>query len=341
MFVDGGVVVYSASDLTIAAACEFGLLRRLDAKLGRRPLEIAEDPMRERAARMGDRHEAQLLLEMRERFGPWDPATGRGVAEIARPASYSVAALVAKHAETVEVLTTGADVVFQAGFFDGRFSGWADFVIREDRRYTVHDAKLARRAKVTALLQLAAYADQLISAGVPITEHVSLILGDRTVTTHKTADLLPVYRERRARLQELVDQHAAERGWVVWGDARYRACGRCEVCTPEVEASRDVLLVAGLRSTQRSHLQAAGITTIDDLAVADEVPGIATATLSVLRAQAGLQVAQDPPAPGGGSPTGAASFPAWSPLPTPSRVALSYIWMAVRQVHNCRVIGNA
>ena len=86
LLLDDGTVVYSASDLTVASSCEFGLLRRLDAKLGRiAPLELPEDAMRERAARLGDRYEEQVLTEMRARYGPWDPTTGRGVAEIVRP----------------------------------------------------------------------------------------------------------------------------------------------------------------------------------------------------------------------------------------------------------------
>lgn len=296
---DDGAVVYSASDLTVASSCEFGLLRRLDAKLGRTgPLELVEDAMRDRAARLGDRYEEQVLAELRDRFGPWDRATGRGVAEIVRPGrgSYNGAGLTAKHAETIDALRTGADVVFQAGFFDGRFSGWADFVIRDDDgvRYAVHDTKLARRAKVTALLQIAAYADQLLAEQIPVTEHVHLILGDRTTTEHRLDDLLPVYRERRARLERVLDEHVAETGPVAWGDPRYTACGRCDVCAVEVEATRDVLVVAGMRSTHRGHLRAAGITTVDELAADDrEVDGVPAATLATLREQARLQVAQD------------------------------------------------
>ena len=305
MLLADGVVVYSPSDLTIASSCEFDLLRRLDAKLGRTELILPVDAMRERAARLGDRHEAQILDRMRERFGPWDPTTGRGVAEIARPprGGHDRATLASKHAETISVLRTGADVVFQAGFFDGRFTGWADFVVREDGRYSVQDAKLARRAKVTALLQLAAYADQIVAAGIPITQHVSLLLGDGTISEHRVGELVPVYRKYRARLQEIIDEHCAEPGPVAWGDPRYRACGRCDVCGPEIEAARDVLLVAGLRALQRPALQAAGIATIDDLAASDaEVPGIAAATLATLRAQARLQLADEA---GGDLPDGA------------------------------------
>jgi len=294
-----GTVVYSASDLSVAADCEFALLRALDGKLGRTPpVELAQDAMLARLAELGDRHERQVLARLRHRFGPWDPSTGRGVVEIARPAradSRDPAALSAAREQTLAALRGGADVVFQAGFFDGRFSGWADFVVRSDdgAGYTVHDAKLARRAKVTALLQLAAYADQLLADGVPLAEDVHLVLGDRTVTDHRLDDLLPVYRVRRARLQHVVDAHVADDGPVAWGDERFRACLRCEVCTPELEARRDVLLVAGVRTTQRARLAAAGITTVEQLAAAeDEVAGMAPAALATLRAQARLQAAQ-------------------------------------------------
>ncbi|WP_448058693.1 TM0106 family RecB-like putative nuclease [Cellulomonas hominis] len=306
---DDGTLVHSASDLADAAVCELAVVRELDAKLGRLPaVEAAEDAMLARAASLGDVHEQRVLADYVARFGPWDPATGRGVAQIERPAHEdraSRAALEAKRAETLTVLRSGADVVFQAGFFDGRFGGWADFIVREgDGRYAVYDSKLARHARPTALLQLAAYADQLRAAGITVADRVHLILGDRTTTSHRLADLLPVYRERGARLQRMLDEHRAGPVTAAWGDPRYRACGRCEVCAPGVEAARDVLLVAGLRTTQRARLAAAGVTTIDALAAGDgPVEGIGLGTLDRLRAQARLQVLQDPPAGVGARPS--------------------------------------
>ena len=49
--------------------------------------------------------------------------------------------------------------------FDGRFVGFADFLVRDGEQYRLVDTKLARSAKVTALLQLAAYADALTEIG--------------------------------------------------------------------------------------------------------------------------------------------------------------------------------
>ncbi|KQY46223.1 bifunctional RecB family nuclease/DEAD/DEAH box helicase [Cellulomonas sp. Root137] len=285
---DGGLVL-SPSDLANAAACELAVLRNLDSRLGlAEPTPIAADAMLARVSALGTAHEDRVLQEYR--------ASGE-VVTIARPRYDEAgdrAALERVHAATLAALGSGADVIYQAGFFDGRFTGWADFVVREDGGWAVLDTKLARSAKVTALLQLAAYADQLIGAGIPVTDEVHLILGDRTRSSHRLADLLPLYRERRTRLEDVLDEHRAAREPVAWGDPRYRACGRCDVCAAQIAAHRDVLLVAGLRSTQRARLAAVGIGTVDELAASTgPVVGIGGATLANLRRQAALQVRQE------------------------------------------------
>ncbi|WP_315095382.1 TM0106 family RecB-like putative nuclease [uncultured Cellulomonas sp.] len=285
---DGGLVL-SPSDLANAAACEFAVLRHLDGRLGlAEPTPIAADAMLARVSALGTAHENRVLQSYR--------AT-HDVVTIARPRydeSGERAALERVHASTLAALGSGADVVYQAGFFDGRFTGWADFVVREGDRWAVLDTKLARSVKVTALLQLAAYADQLISSGVPVTDEVHLVLGDRSRSSHRLADLLPLYRERRARLERMLDEHRAGEAPAAWGDGRYRACGRCDACAEQIAAHRDVLLVAGLRSTQRARLASAGIGTIDQLASGTgPVPGIGAATLTNLRRQAALQVRQE------------------------------------------------
>jgi len=297
LLLDDGVLVLSPSDLSHAATCELAVVRSLDGRLGwGPPVASAADAMLERVAALGGEHERTVLRGYLDRFGPWDEASGRGVLTIRR-ARGDRESLTATHERTLDALRAGADVVYQAGFFDGRFSGYADFLVREDDgRYAVHDTKLARTVKVTALLQLAAYADELHAAGIETADEVYLVLGDRTTSRHRLADLLPVYRDRRRRLERLLDAHRARGTAATWGDERYRACGRCDVCTPEVERHRDLLLVAGMRSTQRIRLHTAGVTTIDALATSTgKVDGIGAATLAGLRAQAGLQVRQGEP----------------------------------------------
>ncbi len=298
---EDSTIVYSATDLAMAADCEFGLLRRLDAKLGRLALELVDDPMMARAARLGDKHEDKVLARYADTYGAWTRGTSGGVADIPLPEKYDVAGLQGALDETLTALRDGADVVVQGSFFDGRFHGRSDFLVKDGDRYVVYDTKLARHAKITALLQLAAYADQLDRLGVPFGDEVGLMLGDfdpdaepvRGLSMHGVADLLPVYLARRARLERILDEHQDDDGPVTWGDPRYAACGRCDSCTQEVEEHHDLLLVAGMRLTQRAKLRDAGVTTIGELAASSgPVKGIAGATLVRLREQAGLQVGQ-------------------------------------------------
>ena len=280
ILIDPTTVIYSASDLTAAAKCEWALMRKLDAKLGRvERVDDVEDDMLIRAGLLGTAHELRVLESLK---------LTRDVVEFEHPpfGEYAEAA-----AATARALRDKADVLFQATFFDGRLLGFADFImLNDDGIYEVYDTKLARSAKITALLQLAAYSDQVIALGVEVGENVHLILGDGSTSTHALRDILPVYRRRRARLQAMLDERIADVAATPWGDPRYTICGRCAACTQQVELHRDVLLVAGMKLTQRRKLNAAGIATIDDLAAASDVDGMSAATLAGLRSQARIQI---------------------------------------------------
>lgn len=285
-------LIYSASDLVTAAQCEYQLLRKLDERLGRTPKPVFEkDEMLERTSKLGDVHEHRVLEGYLAEFGPWDPLTGHGVYDVVPAASMDRAILQAKHNESISALNAGADVVFQAAFFDGTFHGRSDFLVRQpdndDGRiiYAVYDTKLARHAKVTALLQLAAYGDQLRQAGITPSPLVTLVLGNGLHSDHPLADVLPVFRERRARFLSITAGHRAG-GPVRWGDARYTACGRCDYCAEQVTLHRDLLMVAGMTRSRRQKLNDAGITTIDGLAA---MPPGGDSTLARLQQQARLQ----------------------------------------------------
>ncbi|MGX6508657.1 TM0106 family RecB-like putative nuclease [Rhodococcus sp. SJ-2] len=287
MFLLDDVLVYSSRDLADAARCEFSLLSTVDAVLGRGPRPTAvDDPMLDRTARLGGAHEQRVLDRYRAEFGD-------GVVQLARPdhtrEGYDAAARA-----TIEAARSGADVIHQGTFFDGRFVGFCDFLVRTGDTYAVYDTKLARHAKVEALLQLAAYADALAHTGVPVAPHAHLILGDGTTSSYPLADIAPVYSQRRLHLQRLVDGHHDSGLPVGWADAGHTACGRCDTCEPQVAAHRDLLLVAGMRSIQRARLIAGGVTTIDDLCTREApVPGMSHRTYAALRAQAQVQLRQE------------------------------------------------
>ncbi|QEA28585.1 TM0106 family RecB-like putative nuclease [Microbacterium sp. CBA3102] len=291
-------VIWSASDLKAAAECEFAWCRAIDAKLGRVPaVEEPEDATLKRAAELGDVHEQNVLARYIDDLGD------ENVHRIEKVSSVDAEALAAAIDETVRALRSEALVVFQAAFATEEFVGFADFLRKDDEgRWRVQDSKLARKARVTALMQLAAYADQLDRLGIPCSDEVDLILGDGTLSTHAVDDLLPLFQVRRARLRALIaDRRVADGATgtpLAWGDDRgdlqIVACGRCATCEEQVLAHRDLLMVARMRPVQRARLRAAGVETIDALAAAVHAPaGMNTDTFENLRAQARLQLRAD------------------------------------------------
>lgn len=285
VFISGADIVYSASDLAAAARCEYALLRDFDAKLGRGPAVLVDDELLTRTAALGNEHERRRLDRLRAEYGD-------ALAVIGRPA-YTVEGLTAAAAATQRAVADGAPVVYQAAVFDGRFVGFADFLIHEGEHYRVVDTKLARSPKTTALLQLAAYADALMRAGVPVGPEAELELGDGTVLPYRVAELIPVYRTQRGALQRLLDKHFAGGTAVRWDDPEVRACFRCPVCVEQLRTADDLLLVAGMRISQREKLVDAGITSIHQLAEhRTQVPGLASNQLQKLTAQAKLQLLQ-------------------------------------------------
>src|SRR4051812_5633130 len=244
VFVADDRVVYSASDLAAAARCEYALLRSFDAQLGWGPAVSVEDELLARTAKLGGEHEQRHLDALRE---------DDTVAIIGRP-KYTVAGLTAAADQTLAAVERRAPVIYQAAMFDGRFVGFADFLVLDGDRYRLRDTKLARSVKVAALLQLAAYAETLSIAGVAVHDEVELVLGNGATTAYRVDELLPVYRSRRAELQTLLDRHLAGDAAVSWADEAVRACMRCPECETQVREQDDLLLVAGMRVSQRARL---------------------------------------------------------------------------------------
>jgi uncharacterized protein len=282
---DGGDdrVVYSASDLAAAARCEYALLRAFDAKLGRSPRIEVEDELLARTSTLGDEHERRQLDDLRAEFGD--------VTVIGRP-TYTAAGLRAAADQTRRAVEDRSSVIYQAAMFDGRFVGFADFLVLEGDRYRLRDTKLARSVKVEALLQLAAYADTLTNTGVPVADEVDLVLGDGTAASYRVDELLPVYLSRRTALERLLDRHHAGGLAVSWDDQEVRACFRCPECAIQVRARDDLLLVAGMRVSQRARLIDADVTTVHQLAAhTGVVPQLSARAVDGLAAQARLQIA--------------------------------------------------
>ncbi|WP_068253659.1 TM0106 family RecB-like putative nuclease [Janibacter corallicola] len=275
--------VITAGDLR-AGRCELGLLAEADVALGRR-VSVPEpvDPMRERFGQLGRDHEQQVGERLSAEHGGGEVA----VVPAAGPGGYARA-----HARTLAALADpGVTLLQDAPVRGARFMGRVDHLVREDGRWVVVESKLARSAHTHALVQAAAYAEALLEDGVELAPFVRLALGDGSRVDTPLEDVLPELARRRARVLEVLDTHLSEGFVADLEDERWRACLRCPACEDRMAERRDVGLVAGVSSAQRSLLLAAGVRTMDDLAGSTgPVEGVDDSRLAVLRSQARLQV---------------------------------------------------
>ena len=256
-----GRPVYSATDLVGFLACTHRLALERAALVGLVDRPIRDDPEIELVAKRGLAHEQAYLAEL--------IASGRTVVEIGRDGSAATAGddLRAAAAETEVAMRSGADVVYQATFFDGVWRGHADFLLRVETpsalgswSYEVADTKLARRAKAGAILQVCSYVEQVARVQGLMPEHLHLVLGGSAheTATYRVAEFMAYYRQVKAEFEAAVG--AGEPVYPV--TATYPdPVEHCDVCRWNVHcraqrrADDDLSLVAGISARQRRALK--------------------------------------------------------------------------------------
>ncbi|HEX4578674.1 MAG TPA: TM0106 family RecB-like putative nuclease, partial [Candidatus Dormibacteraeota bacterium] len=195
----------------------------------------------------------------------------------------------------------GADVIYQASFFDGRWRGHADVVCRVDApsdlgtwSYEAFDAKLARTTTAGALLQLGDYTRQIARLQGCTPRRLHVVLGDDSVESFPFAEISSYLEAVRRRFVAAVD-----RGLESTVPDPVAACQYCDWkdrCNAQWRAADHLSFVAGIRRDQRTRLVAAGIDTraaLGALPAGAEVDQIRGTVLDGLRVQAGLQVRSD------------------------------------------------
>lgn len=283
---DAGRLVLSPTDLVAHLECGHLTTLNREVAAGSRPRPPRDDPATDVVRRRGDAHEATVLADMRERFR---------VVEIARSIDPASA-----EQSTLEAMADGADRIFQATFFDGRWRGHADFLIRNDSRpsslgpwsYDIADTKLARHLRAPALLQMAVYAQRLEHLqGVPPST-LTVILGNRESISVPYADVGAYARHAMRSFEAWLSQPPDTY------PVRVPHCAICpwsEQCKQRWKDDDDLVLVPLLRRAQRESFRRAGISTVTALAAAPDdalarVASIGTAPRKRLTTQARLQL---------------------------------------------------
>ncbi len=260
--VDGELVV-SATDLTRFAACRHSSTLDRELASGLRPAPAAATAELELLWRRGREHEAAYLQKLRDR--------GLGVHEIpSGPRVQGSEALQDLERQTVEAMAGGAEVIYQAAFFDGRWRGHADFLLRRDDLpgrwgwgYDVADTKLARRLKVPAVLQMAVYAERLTALQGTPPRTLVVVTGDGAERDYPFQDCAAYARRLAAELLDFLDHEQPTSAEPV------RHCGQCRwqpQCRAEWAEQDHLSLVAGMRTTHASALRDAGLHTVADVA---------------------------------------------------------------------------
>lgn len=289
MNVIGGRVVLSPSDLVGFLACGHLTQLELAAARGGRERPVRVDPELDLLARRGEAHERQQLARML--------GDGKRVVHIA-DSEESMDGLREAEAETLRAMHSGADVIYQAAFFDGTWRGRADFLLRVETpsalgswSYEVADAKLARSVKVSALLQMCEYSLHVarLQGTAPASMHV--LLGNGARETHRVADYAAYHRAARRRLEDAV---AARESTSTYPEP-VDHCGVCrwiDRCTQQRRDDDDLSLVAGMRRDHTRKLRESGIATVAQLAAAPPPrrAEMGEAPWQRLRQQARLQV---------------------------------------------------
>src|SRR5664280_935866 len=255
-----GQLVLSPTDLTKHLACPHVTTLDLAALDGQvRVPGMAADDALDLVFRKGMDHERAYLQHLRHQ--------GLVVTEI--PARYDVAGRIDAEQQTLGAMRAGADVIYQATFYDGQWGGQADFLLRTDRpsdlgdwSYDIADTKLARRLKVPALLQMAAYAERLALLQGVHPEFLTVVTGDGIERPWRLADVASYARRARSRLRHCVETRPATEAVPV------DHCAQCRwkiTCSDLWEGADDLSLVAGMRKDHRQTFISAGISTVADL----------------------------------------------------------------------------
>ena len=296
MQIINGDVIYSPSDITSWVKCQWGYVRKLDSKLGKGNIVPPEtDAMMLYSARNGLRHENYVLTAFQQKYGPEKVfiLNDEGIpADTPR-----LEKLKLMDQRTAHALKKRWPVVFQASFFDGKYTGFADFLewtqIDGAWAYEVLDTKLALSDKNNVYdRQLTFYASHLKRMGIPVHDRVRLIHGDLSESEFWVPAVISGLENHLERLEQIEKDRRNDPDPISWLSSGYSICGKCASCAEQIDLDTgDLLRVAGLGPTKRNILLEAGILRLPELANLDKAPaiGISTNTLKKLIAQANRQ----------------------------------------------------
>jgi uncharacterized protein len=296
------LTILSPTDLANHLACKHLTWLNLKAlETGKAPKK-SDDDLLEVLQRYGREHEATYLAALEVRLN----AARRHVVDMdagrEKGGKYTREELQTRMAATATAMAAGSDALYQPTFYtENNGFGWvgrADFLEAidgllshlGDYAFEPFDTKLAKIAKVNALIQLCAYAEQIegIQRVAPKQVHVVTGSEEEGTVSIPLSEVSAYYRRVKASLmQALVD--SPEHSEPVPNE-------HCNICRWRTECNSywrendDLTFVAGMSAANREKLRSVGVTKLEQLATLESIEvDINTDVLGRLREQAQLQ----------------------------------------------------
>lgn len=290
---DDGTIIVSATDLVGYLACDHLSTLELGRVEGRweKPPRRA-DPTVQFMQDRGDAHESTHLAKLRD--------AGKTVIEIKTDELRTPDQLRAAESATLAAMRQGADVIFQATFFDGRWRGHADFLYRAERpsdlgsySYDIADTKLSRGVKASAIIQMCVYADLLARLqGVP-PETVYVVTGDGLEHPHRLSDYAAYFRYSRGRFEQRVLGGSGALQTYPDPVDHCRVCAWYPTCIQRRRDDDHPSIVAGMRRVDTERFMSADVRTLTQIAQLPQwavVPDVGPHAQRRLSDQARLQL---------------------------------------------------
>ncbi|MGA1390189.1 MAG: TM0106 family RecB-like putative nuclease, partial [Ilumatobacteraceae bacterium] len=292
-------IILSPTDLANHLACRHLSWLNYHALHGGPKPSKSEDELADILRQYGEEHEQKYLKELTDKVAE----LGQGVIDLdaerddANP--YAIETLRDRAQQTKAALAAGGNVLYQPTFFreDDNGIAWvgrADFLVPvESLTFEPEDTKLARIAKVNAILQLCSYAEHLGKIQNKDPEYIHVVTGsvEEGKVSVRLDEVSAYYRRIKTDLE-----HAVLEGFT--GPSEPIPVDFCTICRWNKDCNRTwremdhLSFVAGLTNAHRETLVEAGLNTLAALATSSDdlvVEDLETDTLRKLQAQARLQ----------------------------------------------------
>jgi uncharacterized protein len=248
---------FTATDIANFVACRHLLTLKLNAVEGKIQKPYFHDLGVELLRELGERHETAYLNHLEAR--------GHKIVSIPTDIAWTEAV-----ARTDEAIRTGAEVIYQATFQDGGWGGRADFLVRVKTpsslgsfSYQVVETKLAKSARVRAILQLCFYSELLAKIQGVQPESMHVVLGGSSEReTFPVSRYIAYFRKVKRDLEQAL---AVPRDSYPEPVALCDVCEWFSVCNDRWQEDDHLSLVASISRVQRKELVSRDIKTMAQL----------------------------------------------------------------------------